>query len=162
MTTVVSYIIRAGETTPPYVSLYAQTEEVWRRKVLAAINGRADASQVPCGSILIWAGVSAPPGFLICDGSTFAQIDFPALYAIVGVTYGGSATTFLLPDLRGASLVSSTVTPAQTVVGGAVTNATTPAATAVGGVGSGIITDGRPTPIRDNNGDLQQLNFPAQ
>lgn len=54
------------------------------------------------GQIILFAGKFAPEGFLICDGRLLPINRYQALYAIIGVTYGGdSHTNFNLPDLRG-------------------------------------------------------------
>lgn len=61
---------------------------------------------VPIGSILPFAGTTAPFGYLLCDGSEIEKIKFSELFDVIGVTYNGSAAlngvgTFRLPDLRG-------------------------------------------------------------
>ena len=53
------------------------------------------------GSILAYAGSTAPSGWLECDGRTLSIANYPSLYAVIGTTYGGGSGTFLLPDLRG-------------------------------------------------------------
>lgn len=61
---------------------------------------------IPIGTILPYAGVNPPDGFLFCDGSEVQRIKFPELYDIIGTRYNGSAPlvgldTYRLPDLRG-------------------------------------------------------------
>ncbi len=61
---------------------------------------------VPIGTILPYAGSTAPFGFLFCDGSELQRVQYPELYDVIGVTYNGLAplvgfNTFRLPDLRG-------------------------------------------------------------
>ncbi len=54
------------------------------------------------GEIRIWAGTRCPQDWHFCDGSLLKINDYQALYALIGVTYGGDGvTTFALPDLRG-------------------------------------------------------------
>ena len=56
---------------------------------------------VPIGSILTYAGVAAPGGYLVCDGSIVAQASYPGLYAIIGSTWntgGEGAGNFRLPN----------------------------------------------------------------
>lgn len=48
---------------------------------------------VPTGSIIAYAGNTAPSGWLLCDGAAFSSATYPALYAVLNNT----ATT---PDLR--------------------------------------------------------------
>ncbi len=58
---------------------------------------------VPPGSLLDYAGTSAPTGYLLCFGQAVSRTDFAALYAAIGTTYGSGngTTTFNLPDCRG-------------------------------------------------------------
>jgi microcystin-dependent protein len=71
--------------------------------VMAQIAMLADqiAAAVPPGTVLAFAGDTAPPGFLACDGASYATTAYPALSAVIGTTYGGSNGTFAVPDLRG-------------------------------------------------------------
>lgn len=53
------------------------------------------------GTILAWAGTRVPTDFAWCDGRQLQVQQYPALYAVIGNTYGGNApTSFALPDLR--------------------------------------------------------------
>lgn len=61
----------------------------------------AQASGVPAGSIMPYAGSSAPSGWLLCYGQGISTTTYATLFAAVGYTYGGSGSTFNLPDLRG-------------------------------------------------------------
>jgi microcystin-dependent protein len=61
---------------------------------------------LPIGSILPYAGSSAPYGFLLCDGTEVERGKYSDLYDIIGTTYNGSTAlvgvnTFRIPDLRG-------------------------------------------------------------
>lgn len=54
------------------------------------------------GQITLFAGNYAPQGWFFCDGSTLPIQAYSALYAVIGITYGGNGSTnFMLPDLRG-------------------------------------------------------------
>lgn len=55
------------------------------------------------GHISLYAGTTAPLGWLICDGSVVSRANFPELFAEIGTTYGNGdgSTTFHIPDLRG-------------------------------------------------------------
>lgn len=55
------------------------------------------------GEIKIYAGLTAPNGWLICDGSEQLISKYSGLYAIIGNTYGSASDNahFKLPDLRG-------------------------------------------------------------
>lgn len=70
------------------------------------------------GSVYLFAGSTAPQGFLLCDGSAVSRDTYATLYAVIGDTYGAGdgATTFNLPDLSGRVVLgtSSTYTLAST------------------------------------------------
>jgi microcystin-dependent protein len=54
------------------------------------------------GEVRLFAGAYVPAGWHLCDGSMLKINDYQALFAIIGVTYGGDGvTTFGIPDLRG-------------------------------------------------------------
>lgn len=63
----------------------------------------------PVGSVIAFAGSSAPSGWLLCDGSAVSRSTYAALFAIVGTTYGAGdgSTTFALPDLRGRTAIGA-------------------------------------------------------
>lgn len=58
---------------------------------------------VPTGTLLDFAGSSAPSGFLLCYGQAISRSTYADLFAAIGTTYGAGdgTTTFNLPDLRG-------------------------------------------------------------
>lgn len=54
------------------------------------------------GEIKIWPVPRCPQGWMYCNGATLNIADYQALYAIIGVTYGGDGVkTFALPNLCG-------------------------------------------------------------
>lgn len=57
----------------------------------------------PTGSVLDFAGSTAPDGWLLCFGQAVSRTDYAALFAALGTTYGvgDGSTTFNLPDCRG-------------------------------------------------------------
>lgn len=62
-------------------------------------------SSFPPGLVVMFGGVSAPTGFLLCNGSLQLRSTFSALFAIIGTTFGAGdgSSTFNLPDFRGRS-----------------------------------------------------------
>lgn len=68
-------------------------------------NGNMSWSQLmPPGVILPYAGLNAPDGWHLCDGSQISRNGEGAvLFAVVGVSYGSGdgVNTFNLPDMRG-------------------------------------------------------------
>lgn len=66
----------------------------------------ADALQTlltPTGSLVPYAGTSAPTGWLFCYGQAVSRATYASLFTALGTTYGSGdgSTTFNLPDLRG-------------------------------------------------------------
>jgi len=60
-------------------------------------------SLCPIASIIMFAGSSAPTGWLFCDGSVVSQTTYSGLFSIVGTLYnigGEGAGNFRLPDMR--------------------------------------------------------------
>jgi microcystin-dependent protein len=57
---------------------------------------------VPCGVIipLSYEPSTIPEDFLLCDGSSYTTTNYPNLFTLIGYTYGGSGSTFNVPDLR--------------------------------------------------------------
>jgi microcystin-dependent protein len=57
----------------------------------------------PAGSIMQYAGSSAPTGWLLADGSAVSRTTYAALFAVISTTYGAGngSTTFNLPNLKG-------------------------------------------------------------
>lgn len=69
---------------------------------IAALQLQLDnTSAVLAGTIFYTAGSVIPAGYLLCDGSSLSTTAYPTLFSAIGYTYGGSDTTFQLPDLRG-------------------------------------------------------------
>ena len=58
---------------------------------------------VPSGTILPFGGVTAPAGWLLCDGSAVSRAVYANLYSAIGGVWGSGdgSSTFHLPDLRG-------------------------------------------------------------
>lgn len=67
----------------------------------------AIAQLVPTGTILAFGGVTAPNGFLMCNGSAISRTTYANLFAVLGTRYGvgNGSTTFNLPKLNDGSFV---------------------------------------------------------
>lgn len=59
--------------------------------------------ELPIGTIVEYAGVTAPFGYRICDGSALLVADHPELFDVIGYTYGGADDVFHLPNFKGKS-----------------------------------------------------------
>lgn len=56
---------------------------------------------VPIGGMLLWPSRGAiPDGFLEAAGQTLSVTTYPALFNVLGYAWGGSGSSFKLPDLR--------------------------------------------------------------
>lgn len=61
---------------------------------------------VPVGTIIDFAGIRVPQGYLDCDGSLYAIEDYNTLYNIISTAWGGDGVAyFRVPDLRGYTTV---------------------------------------------------------
>lgn len=56
----------------------------------------------PVGSIFMWPTLSAPTGFLLCDGTAVSRAMYATLFALIGTTFGAGdgSTTFNLPNFK--------------------------------------------------------------
>ena len=65
-------------------------------------------SVVPSGTVIAFAGVTPPTGWLLCNGSTISRAAYPALFTALssGTLHGtgDGSTTFHLPDYSGRFL----------------------------------------------------------
>jgi microcystin-dependent protein len=61
----------------------------------------SSSSGVPAGTLLDFAGSSAPTGYLLCDGTSYSTTTYSDLFSAIGYAWGGSAGNFNVPDLRG-------------------------------------------------------------
>jgi microcystin-dependent protein len=64
---------------------------------------QAGFALLPVGTVMPYAGASAPNGYLLCYGQEISRTTYAILYSVIGEFYGAGdgSTTFLLPDLRG-------------------------------------------------------------
>ncbi len=71
------------------------------------------------GELRMFAGNYAPPGWLPCDGRLLPIAAHAALYALLGVRFGGlGVETFAIPDLRGRAAVGADADRAPGTSGG--------------------------------------------
>ena len=69
----------------------------------AKLNSDAISALMPTGTVLPFAGINAPTGYLFCDGDAISRTTYSSLFGIIDETYGvgDGSTTFNIPDLRG-------------------------------------------------------------
>ena len=60
---------------------------------------------VPAGVIWSYGGLTAPVGWLLCDGSAVSRTTYANLFAVIGTRYGAGdgSTTFNVPNLNNGS-----------------------------------------------------------
>jgi len=66
-----------------------------------ALEGGGPSGGVPPGTIVHGAYQTVPEGWLLCDGQSVSTTEYQNLYSAIGNVFGGDATNFNLPDLRG-------------------------------------------------------------
>ena len=67
--------------------------------VTGKLTNSGGGSLVPVGALMPYAGANAPANWLLCNGSTFSQSDYPELYAVLGSN--------VLPDLSGRTIIGT-------------------------------------------------------
>ena len=60
-----------------------------------------DGVAIPPGAVMSFAVSAAPVGWLACDGTSKLVSNFQPLFTAIGYTYGGSGSTFNVPNLQG-------------------------------------------------------------
>lgn len=89
-----------------------QDEDLWGNElndgmdiIDSAIFAAASASGigVASGTVLDYAGNTAPTGYLLCYGQAINRVTFASLFTAIGTVYGAGdgSTTFNIPDARG-------------------------------------------------------------
>lgn len=100
----------ASDTTAGIVELADDSEAISGTDSARAVTPASLAAKLatlgggnPAGTIITFAGSTAPTDYLACDGAAVSRTDYADLFAVCGVLYGAGdgSTTFNLPDLRG-------------------------------------------------------------
>ena len=104
------------------------------------------------GQVVMSARSEVPPGFMLAQGQILAIRQYPALYALLGTTYGGDGlNTFALPNLAGRTVVGTGASAAGSATLGRTTGATTVR-----------LTEAElPSPTAGSQTDLVAFNTPA-
>jgi microcystin-dependent protein len=151
----------AARPSNPYVgeigfNITLNTLEFWDGSAWQQLVESSSNTVVPTGALLPFAGFSAPAGFLLANGGSYLTTAYPALFSIIGYTYGGSGGNFNVPNMvnnvpvgAGGSIAPTVGTTAgsTTAVG---SDTVTPTANAHqhisgSGTGSGALWSGNPT-----------------
>jgi microcystin-dependent protein len=129
---------------------------------------------VKTGTILAFAGTTAPKGYLLCNGSLVSKIQYPHLHGVIGTSYGLDAddtNLFAVPDLRGRMIVGTSSSFPRTSTGGSATHILTipqlpthdhTATTAITGAHTHSITDAGHTHTSSSiNDDFNSSGIPS-
>ena len=75
---------------------------------------------LPCGSIVNYAGDTAPSGWFICDGRSISKDLYDDLFSVIGTKYGtpDSSLNFSLPDLQERVPIGKTSNTTLGAIGG--------------------------------------------
>lgn len=68
---------------------------------------------LPAGSMTAFAGAVAPTGWFLCEGLPYDPVLYPALFAVIGNSWGGTPSAPLLPDLRGRTVIGRDASQAE-------------------------------------------------
>jgi microcystin-dependent protein len=124
--------VQTSETSTGWINRSEDTflavgDRVWLLNQGASwvVGGRlsGEASGNPVGGLMPYAGATAPPGWMICDGTAVSRTTYAGLFAICGTTYGAGngTTTFNIPDFRGKVVLGVSGSFARGATGGAAT-----------------------------------------
>ena len=91
---------------------------------------------MPVGTVVPFAGIEAPAGWLFCDGLEYSKAEYDLLYAALGDAYGAATTgKFKVPDMRGRFPLGSQSMGTNPVSSTPVTGANLTAASTRGALG---------------------------
>lgn len=98
----------AGTLTNPYV---------------VEASGGGGGASAPVGSIMLYGGAVAPPGWLLANGAQVSRTTYADLFAVLGTGFGigDGSTTFNLPNLAGRFPLGVSGTYPRGSVGGSPT-----------------------------------------
>lgn len=89
------------------VNVYNKTEDK-----LVPVAGATVYADNPIGSIVPYGGSHTPSGWLICDGRSLSKNSYFDLFRVIGYNFGGSDSTFNIPDLRNRAAMGAGTTGA--------------------------------------------------
>lgn len=68
---------------------------------------RINLANAPLATVFPYAGSTEPTGWLICNGQSVSTRTYADLFALIGYTYGGSGSSFSVPDYTNRLLMGS-------------------------------------------------------
>jgi len=102
------------------VKVGADPEMTPRQKTASVPYAQAAGNGNPPGCISMYAGATAPDGWLLCDGRAVSRSQYASLFAVIGTANGAGdgSTTFNLPDLRDRFAIGTSDAKALGSIGG--------------------------------------------
>lgn len=104
-TTTILLAVPVGAVTMSWNKNGVGIGKIWERGALDVAGDiyQNGVTVVPTGTVLPYAGSTAPTGFSLCDGGTLNRTTEARLFAVIGSTYGAGdgSTTFNKPNLKG-------------------------------------------------------------
>jgi microcystin-dependent protein len=87
---------KAFTGAPTYAADPVSANQLARKAYVDSVSGG------PIGSVMMFAGATAPTNYLFCRGQAISRSTYSGLFALVGTTYGAGdgTTTFNLPNLQ--------------------------------------------------------------
>jgi microcystin-dependent protein len=84
------------------VLAYDTTSSLWinQTSAEAGLVAEGDARLTPAGVISQYAGSTAPTGYLLCQGQSVSTTTYSSLFDVIGYAYGGTGSSFNLPNLQ--------------------------------------------------------------
>jgi microcystin-dependent protein len=84
------------------VLAYDTTSSLWINQTAteAGLVAEGDARLTPAGVISQYAGSTAPTGYLLCEGQSISTTTYSSLFDVIGYAYGGTGSSFNLPNLQ--------------------------------------------------------------
>jgi len=100
-------IVETECPAPLHAVLIPATRQVYVNGVLETQTGYqiggTYVTGIPLGVMEIWPGLltAIPDQYMLCDGTELNRDEFPELFEALQYSWGGSGSTFRLPDMRG-------------------------------------------------------------
>ena len=96
-----------GSVSKPFRNLYVSN-------ILASTGTRIFGTIIgdifPVGMITAFGGAVAPTGWLLCDGASYSTSTYSSLFTIIQYTYGGSGSSFNVPDMTASTTSTNETT----------------------------------------------------
>lgn len=89
------------DTTNDELKIRNEANDGWI--LMGKFSNNKNTNVTPTGSVLQFAGSSAPDDWLLCNGALVSRTTYADLFNAIGTAYGAGdgSTTFKLPDFRG-------------------------------------------------------------